>query len=100
MFAVVKTGGKQYLINNGDIIYTEKINGEIGKKVTLNEVLMVDSHIGTPFVNNAYVECEILKQGKQSKIVIIKHKSQKHHTKTSGHRQPYTKLLIKNIITK
>jgi large subunit ribosomal protein L21 len=100
MFAVVKTGGKQYLVHNGDIIYTEKLLGEIGQKIILNDVLMMKNNIGTPIVSNASVECEIIKHGKQPKIVIIKHKSQKHHSKKSGHRQMYTKLLVKNILMK
>ncbi|MDR2369814.1 MAG: 50S ribosomal protein L21 [Mycoplasmataceae bacterium] len=97
MFAIFETGGKQYKVNINDIIYTEKIDGRVSDKVEFDKVLMIDQTIGAPYLANAKVVCEIQKQGKREKIHIIKHISQKHHTKRQGHRQPYTKLIVKEI---
>ncbi|MDE6477451.1 MAG: 50S ribosomal protein L21 [Mycoplasmoidaceae bacterium] len=97
MFAIFETGGKQYKVSVNDTIYAEKIEGKIGDKITFDKVLMCGDKIGMPYVQGASVVCEIVKQGKQPKITIIKHISQKHHTKKQGHRQPYTKLVVKEI---
>lgn len=97
MFAIFETGGKQYKVSVNDTFYAEKVVGKAGDKVTFDKVLMVGDKIGTPYVQGASVVCEVVKQGKQPKITIIKHISQKHHTKKQGHRQPYTKLVVKEI---
>jgi large subunit ribosomal protein L21 len=97
MFAIFETGSKQYKVSVNDVIYTEKLEGKVKDKIEFDKVLMIDQEIGTPYLSNAKVICEIEKQGKQPKITIIKHISQKHHTKTQGHRQPYTKLIVKEI---
>lgn len=97
MFAIFETGGKQYKVSVNDSFYAEKIEGKVGDKITFDKVLMFGDKIGTPYVAGASVMCEIVKQGKQPKITIIKHISQKHHTKKQGHRQPYTKLVVKEI---
>ena len=97
MFAIFETGGKQYKVQVNDTIFTEKIEGKIGDKITFDKVLMIGDKIGMPYVQGVSVVCEIVKQGKQPKITIIKHISQKHHTKKQGHRQPYTKLVVKEI---
>ncbi|MDR3329658.1 MAG: 50S ribosomal protein L21 [Mycoplasmataceae bacterium] len=97
MFAIFETGSKQYKVSVNDIIYAEKIEGKINDKVEFDKVLMIDKTIGAPYIANAKVICEIQKQGKQEKLLIIKHISQKHHTKRQGHRQPYTKLIVKEI---
>ncbi|MDR1991716.1 MAG: 50S ribosomal protein L21 [Mycoplasmataceae bacterium] len=97
MFAIFETGSKQYKVSVNDVIYVEKIDGKSNDKVEFDKVLMVDTDIGTPFLANTKVICEIQKQGKREKLLIIKHISQKHHTKKQGHRQPYTKLLVKEI---
>ncbi|MDR2568067.1 MAG: 50S ribosomal protein L21 [Mycoplasmataceae bacterium] len=97
MFAIIQTGGKQYKVSVGDEIYVEKIEQEDGSEYTVNEVLAIDSEFGTPFLKGAKVVCTVEKQGLQPKIDIIKHRSQKHHTKRQGHRQPYTKLVVKTI---
>lgn len=96
MFAIFECGGKQYKVSINDIIYVEKIEAK-SKDVVFDKVLMVDNDVGTPFLANATIKAEIVKQGKQPKIAIIKHVPQKHHTKRYGHRQPYTKLVIKEI---
>lgn len=98
MFAIFQTGGKQYKVQVNDVIYAEKLEAKEKEEITFSEVLMVDDKIGTPFVKGAKVVCEVEKLGKQSKMVIIKHISQKHHTKTQGHRQPYIKLVVRKII--
>jgi large subunit ribosomal protein L21 len=97
MFAIFETGAKQYKVAINDVIYAEKIEGKVNDKVEFDKVLMIDKEIGTPYLANAKVICEIQKQGKQPKLLIIKHISQKHHTKRQGHRQPYTKLIVKEI---
>jgi len=98
MFAIFTTGGKQYKVSVNDEIYVEKLDAKEKDKVTFEQVLMVDSKIGKPYLANAKVICEVAKQGKQKKIVNIKHLPQKHHTHKTGHRQPYTKLIVKEIV--
>lgn len=97
MFAIFEAGAKQYKVSVNDIIYTEKQLGVAGDQVVFNNVLMIDNNIGKPYLANASVVCEIKKQVKQDKILIIKHIPQKHHTKRQGHRQQYTQLLVKEI---
>ncbi|MDR2557886.1 MAG: 50S ribosomal protein L21 [Mycoplasmataceae bacterium] len=97
-FAVFETGAKQYKVSVNDQIYAEKLIGNPGDQITFDKVLMIDTNIGQPYLPNAKVVCEIVKQGKQDKLLIIHHISQKHHTKRQGHRQKYTKLLVKEII--
>ena len=98
MFAIFQTGGKQYQVKANDEIYVEKLDLKENSKIEFTEVLMVDDKVGNPYVKGAKVVCEVVKQGKQPKILIVKHLPQKHHTKTRGHRQPYTKLVVKEII--
>ena len=98
MNAVIKTGGKQYRVTEGSIIFVEKLEGNDGDKVVFDEVLMLDSKVGNPYVSKASVEGVIVKQGKQKKIRVFKY-SQKDRSnrRTLGHRQPYTKIEIKKI---
>ena len=100
MKAVIKTGGKQYYVSVGDIIYVEKLNEDEGSKVKFDEVLMVDNQVGTPYVDGAVVTGEVLKNGKNKKIVIYKYQPKKKSRKKQGHRQPYTKVEIKSIKVK
>jgi len=97
MFAIFTTGGKQYKVEVGSEIYVEKLEAKENEKVTFEQVLMVDAKVGKPYLAGAKVVCEVLKQGKQKKIINIKHLPQKHHTHKTGHRQPYTKLVVKEI---
>ncbi|NLA33854.1 MAG: 50S ribosomal protein L21 [Tenericutes bacterium] len=98
MNAIIKTGGKQYLVNEGSIIYVEKIDTEPGKKIVFDEVLMLDGKIGNPLITNAKVEGEVLKHGKQRKIRIFKYTQKSRASRRNqGHRQPYTKVEIKKI---
>ncbi|MCQ3907526.1 MAG: 50S ribosomal protein L21 [Mycoplasmoidaceae bacterium] len=98
MFAIFQTGGKQYKVSLKDEIYVEKLEAKAKDSITFDQVLMIDSKIGKPYLAGAKVVCEVLKQGKAPKIVNIKHLPQKHHTHKTGHRQPYTKLVVKEII--
>ena len=100
-FAVIKTGGKQYKVQEGDVISVEKIDVEPGKKMTFKEVLFVgddkDAKVGEPTVKGAKVEGEVMEQKKDKKITIIKHKPKKRHLKKMGHRQSITKVKIIKI---
>lgn len=98
MKAIFVTGGKQYYVSEGDVVYVEKLANEAGSEVTFDEVLFVDGVAGTPTVKGAQVVCEVEKHGKQKKITIFKYKSKKKYRKTQGHRQPYTKLVVKKIV--
>jgi large subunit ribosomal protein L21 len=101
MYAVIKTGGKQYRVSEGDLLKVEKIDGEKGSVVSFNEVLMVskddDVRIGKPFVEGAVVLGEIVDNAKGPKITIFKMKRRKGFRKKTGHRQSLTSLKIKEI---
>ena len=101
MYAVIKTGGKQYRVSEGDLLEVEKIDGEKGSVVSFNEVLMVskddDIRIGKPFVEGAVVLGEIMDNAKGPKITIFKMKRRKGFRKKTGHRQSLTSLKIKEI---
>ncbi len=98
MKAIFVTGGKQYYVSEGDVIYVEKIDAEEGKEVTFDEVLFVDGVTGTPTVKGAKVVCNVEKHGLQKKIKVFKYRPKKKFRKTQGHRQPYTKLTVKKIV--
>ena len=100
MKAVIVTGGKQYYVSEGDVIYIEKLDANEGDKVSFDQVLMVDSKVGTPYVDGAKVEGVVLKNSKQKKITIFKYTQKKKYRKKQGHRQPYTKVEIKSIKVK
>lgn len=100
MFAIFETGGKQYKVQKGDVIYVEKLEAQEGTDVVFKRVLMVDSKIGNPHIENATVSCKVEKHGKQKKIHIIKHKRYSRYLKRQGHRQPYTKLVVNDIVLK
>ena len=97
MKAIFATGGKQYYVAEGDVIYVEKLNAEVGKTVKFEEVLFVDGTYGTPTVKNASVECKVEKHGKDKKIIVFKYRPKKKYRKKQGHRQPYTKLVVTKI---
>ena len=101
MYAVIKTGGKQYRVSEGDILKVEKLDAEQGSTVDFEEVLMVadgeDIKIGAPLVEGSKVSATIEEHGRGKKIEIIKFKRRKHHMKRMGHRQAYTKLKITGI---
>ncbi len=101
MYAVIKTGGKQHKVSEGDIITVEKVNGGKGDAVIFDEVLMVsrdeDIRVGTPFLKGASVSGEIIEQTKTPKINVFKMKRRKGFRKKTGHRQQLTRMKIKEI---
>ena len=101
MFAVIKTGGKQYRVSKGDMIRVEKLGGEVGDEVILDNVLMVgngeDIHIGNPVVDNARIVSKIIRHGRGEKIIVFKHKRRKNYRKKQGHRQSFTEVKITEI---
>ncbi len=100
MYAVVKTGGKQYKVSEGDLLKVEKLEGAVGETVELNEILMVGGEkvsIGTPLVPSASVVGKIIQQGKDKKILVFKSKRRKNSRKLNGHRQHITVLKIEKI---
>jgi large subunit ribosomal protein L21 len=101
MYAVVKTGGKQYRVSEGDTIQVEKLDGAPGDKVVLDQVLLLRKdealRLGTPMVVGARVEAEILDQGKGPKIIVYRYKRRKMYRKKTGHRQPLTSLRVTGI---
>lgn len=99
MKAVFETGGKQYRVALNDEIFVEKIEAEAGDKVSFNKVLLIDSKAGNPYIKNAKVEAEVIKHGKDKKIRIFRYVPKNRSSRrTMGHRQPYTKLKITNIV--
>ena len=98
MKAILETGGKQYNVQVGDVIYVEKLDIEEGKQVVFDKVLMANGVIGNPYVKGASVEGKVVKNGKGKKINIFTYKPNKTSTrKRQGHRQPYTKVEITKI---
>ena len=97
MKAIFVTGGKQYMVEEGQELYTEKLPNEVDSEIVFEEVLYVDGKVGTPTVKGAKVVAKVLKHGKQKKVLVFKYKPKKKYRNTQGHRQPYTKILIKSI---
>ncbi len=101
MYAIIETGGKQYKVHEGDVIFVEKLAVEEGANYTFDKVLAVSKEgevvFGRPFVDNASVEAKVLEQGKGKKIIVYKYKPKKNYRRKKGHRQLYTKLQIEKI---
>jgi len=97
MKAVIETGGKQYYVEEGTILYIEKLDAEAGKAITFDKVLMVNGNVGQPYLTGAVVTGEIVKHGKNKKIIVYKYNPKKNYRRKQGHRQPYTKVEIKSI---
>ena len=101
MKAVIVTGGKQYTVAEGDVLFVEKLNAEADETVKFDQVLAVvdgeNTKIGTPVVEGAAVEAKVIKNGKGKKIVVFKYKAKKNEKSKMGHRQPYTKVEITKI---
>jgi large subunit ribosomal protein L21 len=104
MFAVLKTGGKQYKVAQGDVIQVEKLEGNVGDKVTLDQILMIGEEdkvdVGAPILDGSKVTCEIIDQAKGPKILVFKKKRRKKYRRTNGHRQLITYLKITDISKK
>ena len=101
MKAIIVTGGKQYTVAEGDVLFIEKLNAEAEETVKFDQVLAVldgeNSKIGTPVVEGASVEAKVIKTGKAKKITVFRYKAKKNEKKKMGHRQPYTKVEITKI---
>lgn len=100
MKAVIETGGKQYLVEEGKVLYIEKLDAEAGSEITFDKVLMADGVLGKPYVKGATVTATVEKNGKAKKALVFKYNSKKNYRRTQGHRQPYTKVTVKSIKVK
>ena len=100
MYAIIKTGGKQYKVSEGDLVRVEKLPYEVGDTVEFDEVLLVagdEVRVGSPVIENAKVTATVEDQNKDKKIVVFKYKPKKQYRKKHGHRQPYTLVKIDSI---
>ena len=101
MYAIIKTGGKQYKVSEGDVILVEKLGAAVDETVTFSEVIAVGEgsslKVGAPLVEGASVTAKVAKEGKAKKVIVFKYKPKKGYSKKQGHRQPYTKVVIEKI---
>ena len=101
MYAVIETGGKQYQVNVGDVVFIEKLNADSDDTVTFDKVMAVGKDdgisVGAPYVEGATVSAKVLKNGKSKKITVFTYKPKKGEKRKMGHRQPYTKVQIEAI---
>jgi large subunit ribosomal protein L21 len=101
MYAIIETGGKHYRVQEGDVLFIEKLNVEAGEAVDFDKVLAVSNGeeltVGSPVVEGAKVSATVEKNGKGKKVIIYKYKAKKDYRKKQGHRQPYTKVVINKI---
>ena len=101
MYAIIKTGGKQYRVQEGDNICVEKLASDVDSEVVFDQVLAVvndgDVKVGSPVVEGAKVTAKVLEQGKEKKVLVFKYKAKSDYRRRQGHRQPYTKVVIEKI---
>ena len=100
MYAIIECGGKQYKVQEGDLLRVEKMSVEVGSSVNIEKVLLIGGEkttIGAPFIEGASVSCKVLGQDKEKKILVYHYKAKKNIRKTYGHRQPFTSLLVQKI---
>lgn len=101
MYAIIETGGKQYKVQEGDIINIEKLGLEAGSNVKFDKVLAISNDdtftLGSPYVDNAAVDASVVLEGKQKKVIVYKYKPKKGFHKKKGHRQPFTQVKIEKI---
>ena len=100
MYAIIATGGKQYRVSEGDKIYIEKIDAEVGSTVSFDVLLVEDNgdvKVGTPVLEGVKAEGKVVAQGRGEKIIVFKYKAKKNYRRKQGHRQPYTKVEITKI---
>ena len=101
MYAIIATGGKQYKVSEGDVIKVEKLDAEVGAKVTFDNVLLVGGDtvkVGTPTVDGAKVEASVVKEGRAKKVIVYKYKRKTGYHKKNGHRQLFTQVKIDSIV--
>lgn len=100
MYAIIRTGGKQYNVSVGDEVLVEKLNAEVGEEVSFEVLMLADDSgikIGTPVVEGVSAKAEVVEHGKGKKVIVFKYKPKKNYRKKRGHRQPYTMVKIKAI---
>ncbi|MFN7251666.1 MAG: 50S ribosomal protein L21 [Anaerobacillus sp.] len=100
MYAIIETGGKQIKVQEGQEIYIEKLDAEVGETVSFDNVLLVGGDavkVGAPFVEGATVTAKVEKVGRAKKMLVYKYKAKKNYRRKQGHRQPYTKVVIEKI---
>ena len=101
MYAIIKTGGKQYRVQEGDNIFVEKLDADVDSNVVFDQVLAVvndgDVKVGAPVVEGAKVTAKVLAQGKEKKILVFKYKAKSNYRRRQGHRQPFTKVVIEKL---
>lgn len=101
MYAIIETGGKQYKVQEGDVLNVELLHAEAGESVVIDKVLMVNKDgqlsVGAPYVNGAKVTLKVEGNGKAKKVVIYKFKAKKNYRRKKGHRQPFTKVVVEKI---
>ena len=100
MYAIIKTGGKQYKVQAGDVLQIESVDQELGAEFTFDQILMIGgekAHVGTPTVKNAKVTAVVTKQARTRKVIVFKKKRRKGYKKKNGHRQQFTKIEITGI---
>lgn len=95
MYAIVKTGGKQYRVEDGTVLYVEKLDAEVGKEVELEVILTVTNSVAV--INGKKVKAKVLEHGKGEKLDIFKYKPKKNYRRRQGHRQPYTKIQVVKV---
>lgn len=102
MYAIIETGGKQYRVQEGDVLNVEKLPADVGASMELDRVLAVQTDegfkSGNPTVEGARVQVKVLAHGKGRKIIVFKYKAKKNYRRKQGHRQPYTRILVEKII--
>ena len=102
MYAIIEACGRQYKVQEGDVVFFEKLDTEEGKKVTFDKVILVSDEkveVGNPYVTGVKVEGKVVSHGKGKKVLVFKYKPKKNERKTRGHRQEYTKVEITSIKT-
>ena len=101
MYAIIKTGGKQYKVSEGDVIKVEKLNANVDEVVEINDVLAISNGteltVGNPVVEGAKVQLKVIEHDKAKKIIVFKYKPKKNYRRKNGHRQPFTRVVVEKI---
>ncbi|MDA8440916.1 MAG: 50S ribosomal protein L21 [Peptococcaceae bacterium] len=101
MYAVIETGGKQYRVQQGDVLKVEKLEANVGDSVAIDKVLLVEKdgsvQVGTPVVAGAKAVLKVMEHGKGTKLIIFKYKAKKNYRRKQGHRQPFSKVVVESI---